>query len=109
MLRGVEEVGGTTVGRWRRSSHITGCSMRGVDLSQALLDGLHVEQTVLDGANLSGADLRGAYLEGVSLLDADLTGADIGGAVFEDVRLAGTALSVAINVERCRFERVIGL
>ncbi|HWE04911.1 MAG TPA: pentapeptide repeat-containing protein [Tepidisphaeraceae bacterium] len=85
----------------------------GVDVNQAYLQGIHLEQaelrratfaacdlrnahfrrarladTTFTSANLRGAELRGADLSEAALIDADLTDADFRGAKLSDVNFS---------------------
>jgi uncharacterized protein YjbI with pentapeptide repeats len=69
---------------------LTGCNLRGADLSYADLTGVSFEFADLTGANLTGANLDRADLTKADLTDAtvsqaNFTGADLSGAVLTGV------------------------
>jgi hypothetical protein len=85
-------------------------SLRGRDLSHAVLDRADLrqvdligadmrrsslQQTQLQGAYLSEAQLRGAYLQGAQLQGAELSAAQLQGADLTDAQLQGANLSGA--------------
>ncbi|SRR6266478_7874581 len=97
-----------------------GISLVGVDVSDAFLQGVHLERARLGRSNFNGADLResdfsladfsdahlqsanlrqstlrGADLEGADFTEADLWGADLSGAQLSGAKLAGADLSNA--------------
>jgi hypothetical protein len=97
-----------------------GISLVGVDVSDAFLQGVHLERARLGRSNFNGADLResdfsladfsdahlqsanlrqstlrGADLEGADFTEADLWGADLSGAQLSGAKLAGADLSYA--------------
>jgi hypothetical protein len=65
---------------------------RGVNLSGAVLAGIHGVGAELPGAHLNGADLTGARLGGANLEGADLRGAQLEGTDLTGARLAGAFL-----------------
>lgn len=65
---------------------------RGVNLSGAVLAGIHGFGAELPGAHLNGADLTGARLGGANLEGADLRGAQLEGTDLRGARLAGAFL-----------------
>ena len=72
-------------------------NLRGVNLSQALLDGCDFLDTILDSANLSGAHLENSQLFFTNLTqarlnDADLTGANLFGARLGQANLTNCTL-----------------
>src|SRR5712664_665649 len=97
-----------------------GISLVGVDVSDAFLQGVHLESARLGRSNFNGADLResdfsladfskadlqsanlrqstlrGADLEGADFTNADLWAADLSGAQLSGAKLAGADLSYA--------------
>src|SRR5712664_421171 len=97
-----------------------GISLVGVDVSDAFLQGVHLEHARLGRSNFNGADLResdfsladfsdahlqsanlrqstlrGADLEGADFTEADLWAADLSGAQLSGAKLAGADLSYA--------------
>jgi uncharacterized protein YjbI with pentapeptide repeats len=85
-------------------------SLRGRDLSHAVLDRADLrqvdligadmrrsslQQTQLQGAYLSEAQLRGAYLQGAQLQGAELSAAQLQGADLTDAQLQGADLTEA--------------
>ena len=97
-----------------------GISLVGVDVSDAFLQGVHLERARLGRSNFNAADLResdfsladfsdadlqsanlrqstlrGADLEGADFTYADLWGADLSGAQLSGAKLAGADLSYA--------------
>jgi hypothetical protein len=82
----------------KRIIDLTNANLFGVDLQQAQLpsanlSGSDLTNVVLSGANLKGAYLRGTYLRGAGLSKADLTGADLTGADLGGAELINTDLS----------------
>ena len=90
------------------------CSLIGVDLRDAYLEGVRLQNAQARRANFSGTDLRSASfnharLEDAEFLSANLRGADLRGAVlagsqFDDADLAGARLGQA-DVAEASFAR----
>ena len=71
-------------------------SLRGADLSDAILSGADLRCANLRGANLSGANLSAADLSDANLSGADLSGANLSDANLRGANLSGANLSGAI-------------
>jgi len=67
--------------------------LSGMDLSNAILDGVNLSDKVLTGTILAGADLSNANLSNVNLSTKDLTGTIVAGADLSNANLAGKDLA----------------
>ena len=80
-LKGAENVGSKTLaGAILKDADLSWCYLDGNDLSEADLTNAVLQGTHLERANLIGANLTNANLEGTFLSRADLTGAILTGA-----------------------------
>ena len=83
-----------------RGLDLSKVSLRGGQLSQAVLTHVDLSGADLVGADLSQADLSGAILVGADLTGADLSHADLSDADLRDSLLAGARLDGARCVAR---------
>jgi len=74
---------------------LTGASLAGLDLRDAVLENARLSGATLDRADLTAAKLQGARLDGATLAKARLTYADLAGATLAGAKLSGAALSDA--------------
>lgn len=90
LVEGDEETyGQLEVHRWTRAAGLTGCSLRGVDASGAILEGISIDECDFSGADLTGASLAGSRLSGVNFSGAILSGIDFSSVILEDVNFSG--------------------
>jgi len=66
-----------------------------LNLSQAQLAGINLQNAGLIGANLQGANLQNACLDGAKLVAADLSHANLSGASLKRAKLIGANLQAA--------------
>jgi hypothetical protein len=83
------------------------CNMSSTDLRNALLAGASLEDSTMVFANLRGGDLSGAHLARADFADADLTGANLHNADLADIKfdradLSGANLSGISNWQSIR-------
>jgi len=89
-----------------------GISLVGVDVSDAFLQGVHLERARLGRSNFNGADLResdfsladfsDAHLQSANLRQSTLRGADLEGADFTEADLNGTVLRDVKGLSQAR-------
>ncbi|MDV7357687.1 pentapeptide repeat-containing protein [Rhodococcus oxybenzonivorans] len=79
---------------------LRGINLRGLDLRNARLAGLPLQEGDFTDANLAGASLRGTNLAGANFTDAVLVGTDFVGSTLTDVKP---------NVDGLRAQGAVGL
>jgi len=82
-----------------KGANLSGAIMQLANLRGANLAGANLERTHLHGVNLQGAVLRGANLRRANLLDANLRGADLSGADVTDAILIAATLDDALWID----------
>jgi len=79
-----------------RGLHLTNAILDGANLTRAGLRGANLTRAILSSADLTGADLRGANLTGAMLGNANLTGAMLGSANLTGASLYSADLTGAM-------------
>ena len=75
---------------------LSGCDLRGVDLSDAILTRADLSNANLSGVDLSGANLRNSYLVSANFTGANLSGADLTGGYAFFINLTNANLTDAV-------------
>jgi hypothetical protein len=80
-----------------RRSVMAGADLKGADLSHANLDSSYLHSTNLRQANLTGANFHDVNLSGGDLTGADLSGADLQGAILDQADLTDADLAGIVH------------
>jgi hypothetical protein len=101
---------GTDFGRANlHNAHLEGICLIGVDLSNALMDGVHLSKSRLSASNMSRAFLRHADLREATLTGCQLNGANMENANLEGADLSDASLEAAFlrhaNLKHCKLNR----